>query len=102
MKWRIFEWFLIMLSLAMVIYACVVIAQIQGDIEQLQGTWLGKRAVVSAESYLPENFNPDSEGYRAALERYEIEQGHVLPGSEHKKITPEAGTSEVTDTKRAS
>ena len=51
--------------------------------------------VVRAESFLPDGFDPNSSEYRAALQRYDIEHGYVIP--EQKETAPEAATSEAAD-----
>lgn len=49
--------------------------------------------VVRAEDFLPEGFSAQNTAYQAACQRYEIEQGHIIP--EQKEAAPESANSEA-------
>ena len=86
---------LLILCLAGLMKQCRDIQELQ---EKVNSTNL---TIVAADTFLPEGFSSQSAAYQAALQRYEIEQGHVLP-EENEKTAPEAATSEAGRCKGAS
>ena len=63
--------------------------------EQINSTSI---TIVAADTYLPDGFHAENAAYQAALQRYEIEQGHVLP--DKKETAPEAATPEAVDARK--
>ena len=99
---RIFEWFFRVLFFVLLILCLALLCKQCRDIEELQEK-VGSTnlTIVAADTYLPEGFSAESAAYQAALQRYEIEQGHILP-EENEKTAPEAATSEADRCKGAS
>ena len=85
------------LSIIMIILLLVLIVAIIRqckDINALQEKFNASSVtVMRAEDYLPAQF--DRSAYEAASQRYDIEQGYVIP--EQKETAPEAATSEAAD-----
>ena len=76
--------------LCMVARQCADIERMQQEINSRQQV-----TVVRAEDYLPAGFDPSSPGYQAALQRYDIENGLIIP--EQKEAAPELAGSEAGD-----
>ncbi len=55
--------------------------------------------VMREEDFLPQGFDPSCPEYQAALRRYDIEHGYIIP--EQKEPAPEAATSEAADTEKS-
>ena len=95
----LFEWFFRILFSGLLIACLVLLARQCQAIEELQ-TKVGSTnlTIVAADTYLPEGFSAQSAAYQAALQRYEIEQGHVLPDDfEQKETAPELADSGADD-----
>ena len=89
-----FEKIFSVIMFAVLILVIVAMLRQCHDINELERKISERSAtVVRAESYLPDNFDRDA--YEAAVQRYEIEQGHIIP--EQKETAPEAATSEAAD-----
>lgn len=95
----IFEWIFRILFSGLLIACLVLLARQCQAIEELQQK-VGSTnlTIVAADTYLPEGFSAESAAYQAALQRYEIEQGHVLP--DKKETAPEAATPEAVDARK--
>lgn len=65
--------------------------------EQINSTNI---TIVAADTYLPEGFSAQSAAYQAASQRYDIEQGHILP--DKNEAAPESANSEADRCKGAS
>lgn len=96
----LYEWIFRILFSALLIACLVLLARQCQAIEELQQK-VGSTnlTIVAADTYLPEGFNVENAAYQAALQRYEIEQGHVFP-EENEKTAPEAATSEAVDARK--
>ena len=92
----VFEVLLVLAMIAVVIKAFCAIAEIRRELDEMQPVQTISGIVVSAESFLPDGFDPNSPAYRAALKRYDIEQGDVFPNLGNKKAAPGKGTPETT------
>ena len=87
----------------LIVFAVLVImlAQQVREINELQDRINSRQITVTrAEDYLPEGFTVQDAAYQAACQRYEIEQGHVIPGQ--KETAPESANSEADRCKGAS
>lgn len=95
---RICCWILAIMLLFLV---GLVIQQFR-EIDAMQHERLARESVtvVRAEDFLPPGFDPSCPGYQAALQRYDVEHGLILP--EEKETAPEAATSEADRCKGAS
>ncbi len=99
---RVFERVASIVFFALLILCLVMLCKQCRDIEELQQK-IGSTnlTIVAADTYLPEGFSAQSAAYQTALQRYEIEQGHIIP-AENEKTAPEAATSEAGRCKGAS
>ena len=97
-----FDWIFRILFSALLLVCLAGLCKQCHDIEELQEK-IGSTnlTIVAADTYLPEGFSAQSAAYQAASQRYEIEQGHILP-AENEKTAPEAATSEADRCKGAS
>ena len=99
-----FEWFFRVLFFALLILCLLGLAKQCRDIRELEEK-IGSTSItiVGTQSFLPEGFDPQSEIYQAALQRYDIENGLVFPESfEQKEAAPEMAVSEADRCKGAS
>lgn len=98
--WRMIERIFLVIFLAILIWAIITLSKDIHEIEAMQQERREREQVmiVRAENYLPDYF--DQGEYDAACQRYEIEQGHIIP--EQKETAPEAATSEAGRCKGAS
>lgn len=96
----LFEWFFRIVFLLLLIVCLAGLCKQCRDIEELQER-IGSTnlTIVAADTYLPQGFSAQSAAYQKALQRYDIEQGHILP--ETKETAPEAATSEAADTDKS-
>lgn len=95
---RIFET-VVLIFLAVVVIGLTIETIVQHrEMEDLREQMAERGAiVVRAENYLPAHF--DRSAYEAASKRYEIEQGHIIPGQ--KEAAPELAGSEAGDTENS-
>ena len=93
-----FDWIFRILFSALLLVCLAGLCKQCHDIEELQEK-IGSTnlTIVAADTYLPEGFSAQSAGYQKALQRYDIEQGHVFP-EENEKAAPESANSEAEDT----
>ena len=95
----LFEWFFRVLFSVILIVCLIGLCKQCRDIEELQKQIGSTRVtVVAPEVFLPEGFDAQSAGYQAALQRYEIEQGHIF--QDKKEAAPESANSGAVDTEK--
>ena len=87
-----------------VIYALTQIANTIKLLWDVQSSMVTRGSTVSAqvyapEDFLPEGFDPSCPEYQAALQRYNVENGLLLP--EEKEAAPELAGSEAVDTENS-
>lgn len=91
-------------TIAMLIAFAVLVIMLARQVRDLSDMEARMRSTnveaVRAEDFLPQGFSAQSAAYQAACQRYEIEQGHIIP--EQKETAPEAATSEADRCKGAS
>ena len=92
------------LTIIMFIAFAVLVVMLARQIRDLSEMEARMRAthveVVRAEDFLPSGFSAESAAYKSATKRYEIEQGHIIPGQ--KGAAPESANSEADRCKGAS
>lgn len=101
---RLFDTIFRLLYMLLLIVCVIMICQHCRDIRDIKEK-IGSTniTIVAADTFLPEGFSAQSAAYQAALQRYEIEQGHVLPENfEQKEAAPESANSEADRCKGAS
>ena len=92
------------ITIIMLIVFAVLVIMLAREIRDLSEMEARMRATnveaVRAEDFLPFGFSAESAAYKSATKRYEIEQGHVIPGQ--KETAPESANSEADRCKGAS
>lgn len=90
--------FCAIMFIGLILLTIVLLRQCR-DINELQEKLNANSAtIMRADSYLPDYY--DRSAYEAAVQRYNIENGFVIP--EQKETAPEAATSEADRCKGAS
>ena len=98
---RIIERALTVIMLIAFAVLVVVLARQIRDLSEMEARMRATNVeAVRAEDFLPQGFSAQSAAYQGACQRYEIEQGHIIPGQ--KETDPEAATSEADRCKGAS
>ena len=89
-----FDWIFRILFSALLLVCLAGLCKQCHDIEELQEK-VGSTSltIVAADTYLPQGFTSQSTAYQAALQRYDIEQGHIL--LDKKEAAPESANSEA-------
>lgn len=83
------------LLIILLVMLVVQIREINELQEKINGTQVN---VVRAEDFLPEGFTIQDAAYQAACQRYDVEQGYVIP--EQNETAPKAATSEAVDAQK--
>ena len=93
--WRRIERIILAALIAILVWAIFALGKQVREIEEMQRARREQVSIVTARDFLPEGFDPSCPEYQAALQRYAIENGLLLPGE--KETAPERASSEAAD-----